>query len=174
MTGYTATRRAGAIALMVALPACAGVRTAHVDTNTGVLPSKGNFMSKPISAPSHPSSPRVVPIEHGGVRYEQDAARQSQPDAERGGWLVAKDAANGKQLWRVQLYANPYDAESPVGSPPRWFHRMHLTTDRAAIEIEDDIGTEFLVDLATHGVTVRKSPPLNPSPRGEDKRPKFD
>lgn len=174
MTGHTVVYRAGAIALLIAMPACAGVRTAPADTNTGVLPTKGNSMSNTVSAPSHPSPPQVVPIEHGGVRYEQDVARQSRPDAERGGWLVAKNAGSGKQLWSVQLYGNPYDAESPVGSPPRWFQRMHLTADRASIEIEDDIGTKFLVNLATHAVTVQNSPSLSPSPRGENRRPKFD
>jgi hypothetical protein len=131
-------------------------------------------MSNPLSAPSHPSQPQVAPIEHAGVRYEQDTARQRQPDAQRGGWLVATDAASGAQLWRVQLYANPFDAASPVGSPPRWFRRMHLTADGTRIDIEDDTGTQYAVDLATRTVTVRQSPLLSPNPRPEDTRPKFD
>lgn len=90
--------RARAVALMIAMSACAAVRTEPAATNTGVSPNKGIFMSNPVSAPSHPSPPQIVPIEHGGVRYEQDAARQRRPDAERGGWLVAKDASTGKQL----------------------------------------------------------------------------
>ncbi|WLI87390.1 hypothetical protein Q4S45_11585 [Massilia sp. R2A-15] len=162
-----------AVALIPATPACAEILVPAA-AHSPALPSKEDIVSHPASTPNHPSPPHVLPIEHGGVRYEQDTARQTRPDAERGGWLVAKDAANGKQLWRVQLYTNPYDAGSPVGSPPRWFQRMHLTADRAAIEIEDDIGTIFLVDLATRAVTLRKSPSLSPSPRAGDRRPQFD
>jgi hypothetical protein len=171
MTGYTVTRRACIIALMTAMPACAGVAAIP---QSGVPPTKGNPMSNPSSAPSYPSPPHVVPIEHAGVRYEQDEARQSEPDAGRGGWLVARDAANGRQLWSLQLYADPYDAASPVGSPPRWFQSMVFTAGAAGIEIEDDIGTLFLVDLGTRAVTVRQSPSLSPNPRSEDRRPKFD
>ncbi len=107
-----------AVVLVPATPACAEILMPAA-AHSPALPSKEDIVSHPASTPSHPSPPQVLPIEHGGVRYEQDTARQTRPDAERGGWLVAKDAANGKQLWSVQLYTNPYDAGSPVGNPPR-------------------------------------------------------
>jgi hypothetical protein len=166
MTRCAITRQVWIAALVAPLAAC-------IDIDSGVLSSKEESMVNPLSAPSQPSPPHVAPIEHGGVRYEQDVARQRQPDAQRGGWLVAIDAASGTQLWSVQLYANPYDAASPVGSPPRWFKHMQLMPGGAGIDIEDDIGTRFTVDLSTHTVTVRQSPLINP-PRPEDKRPKFD
>lgn len=168
------SRHACMAALLAALAACAGVKVVPVDQLAGVLPNQENAMPNPLSAPSHPSPPQVAPVEHAGVRYEQDTKRQSQPDAQRGGWLVARDAVSGAQLWSVQLYANPYDAASPVGSPPRWFTRMRLAAGGTALEIEDDIGTQFTVDIGTRGVSVRQSPSLSPTPRGEDKRPKFE
>ena len=130
-------------------------------------------MTSPIGGSSQASPPDVPAIVHAGVRYEQDRERQRRADAQRGGWLLAFDAATGARLWGVQVYANPYDAQSPVGSPSRWFASMRLSADGARIEIEDTVGARFEVDLRTSAVTQTHDPFAGKGKRG-DNRPKFD
>lgn len=137
------------------------------------MPGKDSPMSSPLSS-SQPSAPDVPPLEHAGVRYEQDLARQRRADAERGGWLLATDAKNGTRLWEVRLYANPYDPKSPAGSPVRWFRRMQLASDGGRIEIEDSIGARFEVDIKTAVVRQTFDPVANPKAPRPDNRPKFD
>ncbi len=130
-------------------------------------------MSSPLGS-SQPSPPEVPPIEHAGVRYAQDRERQRRADAQRGGWLQAFDARTGARLWEVQVYANPYDARSPAGSPARWFKSMQLAPGGEHIDIEDTTGARFEVELKTGKVMQTFDPDATPArPRG-DHRPKFD
>lgn len=123
---------------------------------------------------SQPSPPDVPAIEYTGVRYEQDGQRQRQADAQRGGWLVALDARTAARLWAVQVYANPFDAASPVGSPARWFSRMQLMPGQDKIEIEDTLGARYVVDLKSRSVTQTVDP-IGPQGKPKaDARPKFD
>lgn len=126
--------------------------------------------SSPLGA-SQPSPPKVPPIEHAGVRYEQDRERQLRTDAQRGGWLLAFDAKTSTRLWAVQVYANPYDAASPAGSPARWFSRMQLLPGQDKIEIFDTVGAHFVVDLKSQSVTQTVDPTSGRDRPRPDTRP---
>ena len=130
-------------------------------------------MSSPLSGSQ--SSPPVVPaLERDGVRYEQDADRQRRDDAMRGGWLVAREAASGHTLWEAEIYDNPIDRASPVGSPAIWFTRMAFVDGAEAVTIENTVGSRYEVDLRTHAVRKTAGPAKGMTADKPDKRPSFD
>lgn len=137
------------------------------------MTGKESAMSSPLGGSSQASPPDVPPLVHAGVRYEQDRERQRRTDAQRGGWLLAFDAATGVRLWGVQVYANPYDVQAPTGSPARWFTSMRLTDSSDRIEIVDSVGARFEVDLKSRAVTQTHDPFAGKT-RRSDNRPKFE
>jgi hypothetical protein len=158
---------AGAIGLMLA---CAG---AAASEPAQPLRETEPPMSSPLSA-SEMSPPVVAAIERDGVRYEQDVERQRRDDAMRGGWLVARDAASGRKLWEAEVYANPSDPKSPVGSAAIWFSRMAFDDGAGAVVIENTVGGRFEVDLRTHAVRQTAGPSMRAPESKPDNRPSFD
>ena len=148
---------------------------AATTASAGPLPptEKDSSMNSPLSGSQ--ASPPVVPaLERDGVRYEQDADRQRRDDALRAGWLVARDAASGHKLWEAEIYGNPYDPMSPVGSPAIWFARMAFVDGAQALAIDDTVGGRYEVDLRTHAVKQTGGPSMRmPAPK-PDNRPSFD
>ncbi len=127
-----------------------------------------------ILTASEKSPPVGSTIERDGVRYEQDIERQRRDDALRGGWLVARDAATGQELWEARIYDNPSDPTSPVSSPAIWFKRMAFVDGTDIVAIETDVGGLYEVDLRTHAVTRTGGPSTGVPQAKPDNRPSFD
>jgi hypothetical protein len=111
--------------------------------------------------------PDVPPVEHRGIRYEQDL-----DGAELGGRLAAFDAATGKRLWTLDVYHVPDNEASGVDAIGRYFRRMAVAPDGWALMIEDETGARFSVDLTSRRVTAldpprgaEDAPPLKPKPQ---------
>lgn len=130
-------------------------------------------MTSPLSG-SQPSQPHVPALERDGIRYEQDVDRQRRSDGTRAGSLVARDAATGRPLWQSVVYANPFDANSPVGSPAIWFARMAFVDSANVVEIENTVGGRYEVDLLTHAVKHTGGPADGQPGVKPDNRPSFD
>lgn len=109
-----------------------------------------------IPSGSRPPAPQVPPIEHNGIRYEQDAHDERQGD-QAGGYLVAIDASTDKRLWRLKVYEVPDQGASGV-QLSIYFRAMHLAGGGDVLEIEDETGRVFHVKLATRGVTQTAGP----------------
>lgn len=127
-------------------------------------------MNTPPSG-ARPPAPEVAPVEHGGVRYVQDAHDAARDD-QAGGYLAALDANTGERLWRIKVYEVPgQGSANPQLSI--YFRSMQLSGD--TLEIEDEIGRVFRVGLATRKVTQASGPamtttqqqPTRPKPRPE-------
>lgn len=118
---------------------------------------------------SRPAPPVVLPIEHQGVLYVQD------PASRFGGSLIARHPATGEQLWQLQVYDVQRDPAAPFPHPGRFFRSMRLVPGCDELEIEDEIGQVFRVDLAARtprGVRLfpvtnqpAVSPPSKPLPQ---------
>jgi hypothetical protein len=119
--------------------------------------SQENSMSLPPSA-SRPPAPEVSPVEHNGVRYEQDAHDDRQGD-QPGGYLAAIDIGSGKRLWRIKVYEIADSRAAGVEPISRYFRSMRLVDDGHALEIENESGGRYRVDLATHTVAQIGGPP---------------
>ena len=122
---------------------------------------------------SRPSAPVVSPVVHAGVRYEQDGSDERQGD-QAGGYLVALDEKNGTRLWRLKVYEVPDHRAAGVAMGGIYFRAMRLVPDKNELEIENEGGGVYRVDLATHAVTkiagpleVSPTPPAKPKPKPE-------
>jgi hypothetical protein len=112
---------------------------------------------------SRPAPPEVPPVEHDGVRYEQDL--RSHDATPPGGWLRAVDARSGQLLWEVKVYRQ---AAPPPGLQAMglYFRSLALGADRRSLDVESETGERYRVDLRTHAASL-VSTPLRPAPVAE-------
>lgn len=96
---------------------------------------------------SRKAPPQVEPVVHAGVRYEQDMQSGKHGGDQPGGYLVAIDPASGERLWMLKVYEVPTQSDAPF-QPGRYFRSMKLAADGAHLEIENEVGGKYLVDLA--------------------------
>jgi hypothetical protein len=119
---------------------------------------------------SRPPAPVVPPVEHVGIRYTQDATDERRGD-QRGGYLAADDVATGARLWRLQVYKVPDHRAAGVAMGGIYFRSMRLAGNGAALEIENEVGGLYRVDLASRQVTKIGGPPdeAPPAPQAPPK-----
>lgn len=106
-----------------------------------------NSPNSPIpSSASRPSAPVVAPIEHNGIRYEQAGHEQGEAP---GGFLLAKDISSNTVLWRVRIYSvQDYSAQG-LPTMGRFFREMKMSPDFASVEIIDEFGGHYRLNLLT-------------------------
>lgn len=106
---------------------------------------------------SRPSAPEVAPVEHLGVRYLQDTHDDRVGD-QPGGHLAMIEAKTGQRLWRIKVY--PVADGRSTGKPTqaRYFKSMRLASDGAALEIANEAGGVYRVDLANRLATQVSGP----------------
>ena len=152
-----------AIAL-VAILAGALAQPVSASTASGVIPAPPQHQpeTRNMTTPSasRPSAPVVAPVEHQGVRYAQDGHDDRAGD-QPGGYLVALDAKTGQRLWRLKVYAVP-DARAQ-GRPalPRYFRALRLGADKSSLEIENEAGGVYRVDLSARTSAQISGPPAS-------------
>jgi len=123
---------------------------------------------------SRPSAPEVTPIEHAGVRYEQGQTDERKGDQD-GGYLVAIDAKTGELLWRLKVYDVPDYKAAGVAMGGIYFRSLQLISGGNELEIENEAGSVYRVDLSTRSVKkisgpsdeAPSSPPVKPKPAPE-------
>ena len=147
-------RGAAILLLACAAAACAADRTTDKETPPMNSPGPGR--------PSRPAPPPVAPVEHGGVRFQQDMDAQRHGGGGRGGYLVAVDPASGERLWMLKVYDVPDHSAAGVSSPGRYFRRMTLSADGSQLEIENEVGGVFRVDIAARTATWVSGPDSSP------------
>lgn len=141
--------------LACAAAACATDRTNHKES----LPM--NDDDGP-GAPSRGAPPAVAPIENGGVRYQQDMDAGHHGGGGLGGYLAAVDAASGERLWMIRVYEVTDESAAGVSTPGCYFRRMTLLAGKNVLEIENEVGGVFRVDLAKRTSTWVSGPDFAP------------
>jgi hypothetical protein len=63
---------------------------------------------------SRPPPPRVAPISHAGVRYEQVKNARSLGFEQVTGYLAAIEESSGKRLWAIKVYDIAAELEADV------------------------------------------------------------
>ena len=105
-------------------------------------------MSSGLPSASRTAPPRVPPIVHDGVRYEQGGrdVPGRHPDAS---YVVARDPATHAVLWAVELYriVPIEDLERDVQEV--YFRSMRLSDDGARLLVEDERRRHYVVDIAS-------------------------
>ncbi len=105
--------------------------------------------------------PRVAPVTINGIRYEQQAGKES-VDGQVGGLLAAYNA-KGEQLWALKVYDNCRKPELEGDVQDIFFSSMSLGPD-GRLHIVNERGDAFLVDVATRVVTAQPKA----EPTGDD------
>lgn len=145
-TSALATTLLGSLLLQACSQPVLGDHAAAAST-----PSKEHTMSLP--KPSRRPPPQVDPIEHKGVRYEQETQGLRHGLDRTTGYLVAVDPASGERLWTLKVYdsGNIEHLEKDV----QWifFKSMALVEGRDELLIENEVGNRYRVDLQQRTVS---------------------
>lgn len=145
---------ASAVALLSLLPLIAwAYGPSPADTAKEKLRMNGPSISRP-------SAPQVADIEHEGVRYVQDV-HDSRNGDQAGGYLAAIDIASGQRLWRLKVYEVPGAQVAGQPTLPRYFRSMQLLPGAQALEIVNEAGGIYRVELATRMSTQVGGPPVS-------------
>jgi len=142
-----------AIAALVSTSACESRQRAITD-------QENPTMNQPPTL-SRPAPPDIQPVEHKGIRYIQDRTDSSLDD-QNGGYLAAIDANTEEQLWRLEVYEVPDYSADGVDNIGRYFRSMVLIPERDQIEIENESGGRYVVDLVARTSTQVGGPPPGP------------
>ena len=95
---------------------------------------------------------KVAPVTINGIRYEQQAGKES-VDGQVGGLLAAFNA-KGEQLWTLKVYDNRRDPDLEGDVQDVFFSSMSLGPD-GRLHIVNEHGDTFLVDVTTRVVTAQ-------------------
>lgn len=98
----------------------------------------------------------VPPVLHKGVRYEVVHWGKARGLGQNGGLVAAVDAASGRELWVVRVYAIDYTVDKEPDRLDVFITSMKLDRDRRALVLTDENGRRFGLDLATRQVTPLK------------------
>lgn len=139
---------------------------------TSTLPTEVKTMTNPPKA-SRPSAPVVAPVEINGVRYQQDTESSRHGGDQPGGYLVAIDIQTGARLWMLKVYEVEDQRASGVTAGGRYFQSLKVLPDEASLEIINEAGGRYKVDIAKRtaeqiGGPAEKAPaatPPNPKPK---------
>ena len=88
-----------------------------------------------------------MPVESEGVRYMQDNQAFHHGGDQRGGYLVAADVKSGERLWMLKVYPVADHGAAGVEPPGIYFRSLKLAADGASLEIENEVGGKYLVDI---------------------------
>jgi hypothetical protein len=144
--------------LAAAVPALVSLAFARNDTVDATPSTTENLVMSIPPSSSRPPAPVVPPVEHAGIRYTQDATDERHGD-QRGGYLAADDVRTGARLWRLQVYSVPDHRAAGIAMGGIYFRSMRLVGNGAELEIENEVGGVYRVDLASRQVTKIAGPP---------------
>jgi len=145
------------------------------DTATAVLalagvlgPGQGTAQNPPKDKPtmsqapagSFPPAPEIEPVVVAGVRYAQDRESLLHGGDQATGYLVALDVGSGQRLWMLKVYTVATSAPgAPTGMPGIYFARLQAIEGGRALEVLNEAGGLYHVELATRQVRQVGGPP---------------
>lgn len=106
---------------------------------------------------SQPAAPEIEPIEHEGIRYEEDKVNSADGD-QNGGYLAAFDLESGAKLWRLKVYEVANFTAHGVENIGIYFRSMQMLPDGDVIEVVNTAGTRYRVKLADRTSTYVDGP----------------
>lgn len=103
---------------------------------------------------SRPAPPKVDAIEYQGIRYEQDMQSYRFGGDQPGGYLVAIKSDTGERLWMLKVYKLENYDDQGIDTIGLYFKSMHLIPNKKILEIENEAGGRYIVDLENRTATV--------------------
>jgi len=133
-------------------PASAAGASPSAATAAPTPNARRTAMSAGLPGASRPPPPEVKPVEWAGVRYQQDLDGSPRQRDQGFGYLQAVDAASGRVLWELKVYAVVTQPGLESDVQEVYFTRMARVPGRDALEIENEDGARFLVDVQNRSV----------------------
>ena len=148
-------RRQRKVVLAAGLLTAFGVNACNAE-KAELLSQETQIMS---SAPtgSQPAAPEIKPIEHDGIRYEEDKVNSVDGD-QNGGYLAAFDVESGAKLWRLKVYEVADFTAVGVDNIGIYFRSMQMLAGGDVIEVVNTAGTRYRVKLADRTSTYVDGP----------------
>ncbi len=146
-----------AVALLVTADPVLGCRAVA----QAQIPKETPAMDQPPSA-SRGRAPRVLPVEHAGVRYMQDTQARRFGGDQSGGYVVAVDPASGQRLWMLKVYRVADHSAAGVDDIGVHFRSMALVPGEDQLEIVNEVGGVYRVDLRARSSRHVSGPDLKP------------
>lgn len=97
--------------------------------------------------------PEVAPVTIDGTRFEALPWGRSRGFDQNGGLIAAVDPASGRELWTLKVYAVTYD--TVLEEDVQDVFITDLAVKDGKLEVTDEKGRRFLVDVKTHEVTAQ-------------------
>ena len=107
-------------------------------------------MSSGLPNASRPPPPEVPPVEWAGVRCQQDLDGAARKRDQGFGYLQALDASSDQVLWELKVYTVKTQPGLEADVQEVYFSHMVRVTGRDELEIENEKGQRFLVDVKAH------------------------
>jgi hypothetical protein len=141
-------RRSGLVAAAIAVAMLAAVACAEAPTSAEAAP-----VARKRAGPEP-----VDPVMLGAVRFEAPSDGKARGLGQNGGFVVARDAASGVELWRTKVYAITYAANLEGDKQDIFIIEMKPSPDARALQVTDDRGRRWRIDLATHAAAPDTAP----------------
>lgn len=105
---------------------------------------------------SRPPPPRVPPITHAGIRYEQVRNARALGFDQVTGYLAVIDERTGERLWTVKVYDNPVHPKMEADVQLTYFSAMELNELARELRITNEDHECFVVELDRQRVRLGK------------------
>lgn len=102
---------------------------------------------------SRPAPPQVPAIVIDGLSYAQVLNARRLGLSGPCGWLVATDAKTGERKWTQQIYTTVIDPADETDVQEVYFQSMTRIKGRRALEIRNEAGRVFVIDLDIRAVS---------------------
>jgi hypothetical protein len=97
----------------------------------------------------------VEPVSFEGRRYEALVFGKARGLGQNGGHVVAIDEATGRELWVQRIYRIRYDRGLEADKQDVFITGLTLLPSAHALEIENERGARYRLDLRTRQVAPR-------------------
>lgn len=106
----------------------------------------------PVPAKKRAAPPKVRPIEYAGVRYLELRGGRGRGLEQSGGYIVAQDMANGKELWIAKIYDSAGDGTMEDDKTDVYIVKIELDRRQQRLLITNEHNERYALSLRDHTV----------------------
>jgi hypothetical protein len=161
-----------AVSALIVTAAC---KTGSGTTDRSLTPhgNAASYEETTMIRASRGPPPRVPPVVHNGVRYEQIMNADALGYDQVTGYLAAFDDKSGARLWVAKVYDVPIDENLERDVQDTFFTKLEFVPGKNQLLIENEAGETFIFDPKLRSAS-RVGPPArrfrldDPGVLGED------
>jgi hypothetical protein len=109
----------------------------------------------PSPAPKRVGPPEVPPVRVGNLSIEAIHWGKERGLGQNGGYIAARDAKTNEEQWILKIYNIDYDELLEEDVQDVFIESMKKNQKGDALDITDERGRRYLVDVAGQSVTAQ-------------------